>query len=124
MKILSFEQKGGDLRAALLASPAEIERFGGARGAVEACIRLFADERGLPPLALPRVTRMEDAPGGGVEFDFDAAVPPAVELGQYLGLEVYVPSDESPDLHVLRASARSTPSSGSASRTWRSARAS
>ena len=105
MKILSFEQKGGDLRAALLASPAEIERFGGARGAVEACIRLFADERGLPPLALPRVTRMEDAPGGGVEFDFDAAVPPAVELGQYLGLEVYVPSDEEPDLWVLRAAA-------------------
>ena len=38
-------------------------------------------------------------------FDFDAAVPPAVELGQYLGLEVYVPSDEKPDLHVLRAAA-------------------
>ena len=48
---------------------------------------------------------MDGREDGSVEFDFDAAIPPAVELGQYLGLEVYVPSDESPDLHVLRAAA-------------------
>ena len=67
--------------------------------------KFFSEEKGLGQLALPRVTRMDESGDGGVEFDFDAAIPPAVELGQYLGLEVYVPSDESPDLHVLRAAA-------------------
>ncbi len=105
MKILSFERNGGDLCATLLAEAAEAGRSGGVREAVEDCIRLFAEEKGLGQLALPRVTRMDVREDGAVEFDFDAAVPPAVELGQYLGLEVYVPSDESPDLHVLRAAA-------------------
>ena len=105
MKILRFELSGGDLRATLTAEEAEIRRFGGVREAVEGCIRLLAAEKGLGQLALPRVTRMDEVDDGAVEFDFDAAVPPAVELGQYLGLEVYVPSDEAPDLHVLRAAA-------------------
>lgn len=105
MKILSCTKNGGDVRATLLAESAEIDRFGGVREAVEGCIRLFAAEKGFGQLALPRVTRMESAPDGATEFDFDAAVPPAVELGEYLGLEVYVPSDEAPDLHVLRAAA-------------------
>ena len=105
MKILSCERTGGDLRATLLCEASDRARFGGVREAVEGCIRLFSEEKGLGQLALPRVTRMDESGDGGVEFDFDAAIPPAVELGQYLGLEVYVPSDESPDLHVLRAAA-------------------
>ena len=105
MKILSCSIDGGDLRATLLAEAADRTRFGGVREAVEGCIRLFAEQKGLGSLALPRVTRMETAADGATEFDFDAAIPPAVELGQVLGLEVYVPSDESPDLHVLRAAA-------------------
>ncbi len=105
MKILSFERNGGDLRATILCEASDRGRFGGAREAVEGCIRLFAEEKGLPQPALPRVTRMDETADGGLEFDFDAAVPPVVELGQYLGLEVYVPSDEAPDLHVLRAAA-------------------
>ena len=105
MKILSCGRTGGDLRATLLCEASDRARFGGVREAVEGCIRLFSEEKGLGQLALPRVTRMDESGDGGVEFDFDAAIPPAVELGQYLGLEVYVPSDESPDLHVLRAAA-------------------
>ncbi len=105
MKTLSFERSGGDLRATLLLGAEELVRGGGARAAVENAIRLFGEEKGLGALALPRVTRMESTADGGMEFDFDAAVPPAVELGEVLGLEVYVPSDESPDLHVLRAAA-------------------
>lgn len=105
MKILSFERNGSDLRATILCEASDRGRFGGAREAVEGCIRLFAEEKGLPQPALPRVTRMDETADGGLEFDFDAAVPPVVELGQYLGLEVYVPSDEAPDLHVLRAAA-------------------
>lgn len=104
MKILSCEIRGGDVRATVLTDPADA-RFGGARGAVESCIRAFAAEKGLPQLALPRVTRMDERVDGAVEFDFDAAIPPAVELGEVLGLEVYVPSDEEPDLPVLRAAA-------------------
>ena len=105
MKILSCERTGGDLRATLLCEASDRAHFGGVREAVEGCIRLFSEEKGLGQLALPRVTRMDESGDGGVEFDFDAAVPPVVELGQYLGLEVYVPSDEAPDLHVLRAAA-------------------
>ena len=105
MKILSCGRTGGDLRATLLCEASDRARFGGVREAVEGCIRLFSEEKGLGQLALPRVTRMDESGDGGVEFDFDAAIPPTVELGQYLGLEVYVPSDESPDLHVLRAAA-------------------
>ena len=105
MKILSFERNGGDLRATILCEASDRGRFGGVRETVEGCIRLFAEEKGLPQPALPRVTRMDETADGGPEFDFDAAVPPVVELGQYLGLEVYVPSDEAPDLHVLRAAA-------------------
>ena len=105
MKILSFERNGGDLRATILCEASDRGRFGGVRETVEGCIRLFAEEKGLPQPALPRVTRMDETADGGLEFDFDAAVPPVVELGQYLGLEVYVPSDEAPDLHVLRAAA-------------------
>lgn len=103
MKILSCEIRGGDVRATLLAEAEDAARFGGVRAAVEGCIRAFAAENGLPPLALPRVTRMDERADGEVEFDFDAAVPPKVELGKYLGLEVYVPSDETPDLPVLLA---------------------
>ena len=105
MKILSFERNGGDLRATILCEASDRGRFGCVRETVEGCIRLFAEEKGLPQPALPRVTRMDETADGGLEFDFDAAVPPVVELGQYLGLEVYVPSDEAPDLHVLRAAA-------------------
>ena len=105
MKILSFERNGGDLRATILCEASDRGRFGGVRETVEGCIRLFAEEKGLPQPALPRVTRMDETADGGLEFDFDAAVPPVVELGQYLGLEVYVPSDEAPDLHVLRTAA-------------------
>ena len=105
MKILAFERNGGDLRATILCEASDRGRFGGVRETVEGCIRLFAEEKGLPQPALPRVTRMDETADGGLEFDFDAAVPPVVELGQYLGLEVYVPSDEVPDLHVLRAAA-------------------
>ena len=105
MKILSWEKTGGDLRATILCEAADLARFGGAREAVEGCIRLFAEEKSLGELALMRVTRMDNGEDGSVEFDFDAAIPPAVQLGQYLGLEVYVPSDEEPDLHVLRAAA-------------------
>lgn len=105
MKILAYERNGGDLRATLLTEPAEINSCGGVREAIEVCIRLFAEEKGLGQLALPRVTRIDAAADGAAEFDFDAAVPPKVELGRYLGLEVYVPSDESPDLYVLRAAA-------------------
>ena len=105
MKLLAFEKNGGDLKATILAEAADVARFGGKREAVEGCIRSFAQERGLGQLALPRVTRMDDAADGAVEFDFDAAVPPVVELGQVLGLEVYVPSDETPDLPVLRTAA-------------------
>ncbi len=105
MKILSWEKNGGDLRATILCEAADLARFGGAREAVEGCIRLFAEEKSLGELALMRVTRMDNGEDGSVEFDFDAAIPPAVQLGQYLGLEVYVPSDEEPDLHVLRAAA-------------------
>ena len=105
MKILSFERNGGDLRATILCEASDRGRFGGVRETVEGCIRLFAEEKGLPQPALPRVTRMDETADGGLEFDFDAAVLPVVELGQYLGLEVYVPSDEAPDLHVLRAAA-------------------
>ncbi len=105
MKILSFERNGGDLRATILCEASDRGRFGGVRETVEGCIRLFAEKKGFPQPALPRVTRMDETADGGLEFDFDAAVPPVVELGQYLGLEVYVPSDEAPDLHVLRAAA-------------------
>ena len=103
MKILSWSEKGGDVRATILAEAADAARFGSVREAVEGCIRLFAEEEGLGQLALPRVTRMDAAADGATEFDFDAAIPPVVELGQVLGLEVYVPSDETPDLPVLRA---------------------
>lgn len=105
MKILSCEVKDGDLRATILCESEDCSCFGGARGAVEGCIRLLAEEKGLGTLALPRVTRMDEKEDGTVEFDFDAAVLPEVELGEVLGLEVYVPSDETPDLPVLRAAA-------------------
>ena len=102
MKILSCDIRGGDVRATLLAESEELERCGGERAAVEYCIGAFIKEKELPALALPRVTRM-DARADGLEFDFDAAIPPQVALGQYLGLEVYVPSDEKPDIPVLLA---------------------
>lgn len=103
MKTLSWKENGGDVCATLLAESSDVRQFGGEREAVEHCIRLFAEENRLGQLALPRVTRMDTLKDGAVEFDFDAAVPPKMELGQYLGLEVYVPSDEEPDLPVLRA---------------------
>ena len=103
MKILHCEIAGGDVRATLLAEAEDIARFGGVRAAVEGCIRGLSAEKELPALALPRVTRMDERGDGALEFDFDAAVPPRVELGKYLGLEVYVPSDEEPDLPVLLA---------------------
>ena len=105
MKILSFENQNGDVRATVLAESGDVRLYGGVRGAIEACIRLLGQEKELGVLALPRVTRMDERPDGATEFDFDAAVPPQVELGKYLGLEVYVPSDERPDLPVLRAAA-------------------
>ncbi len=105
MKILRYEKTGGDLCATVLAEAEDCARFGGVREAIEGCIRALAEGKGLGQLALPRVTRMDSREDGSTEFDFDAAVPPAVELGQYLGLEVYVPSDETPDLSVLRAAA-------------------
>ena len=105
MKILFWKESGGDVCATLLAEAPDVRQCGGAREAVEYCIRRFAEESRLGQLALPRVTRMDTQEDGGVEFDFDAAVPPEIELGQYLGLEVYVPSDEEPDLPVLRAAA-------------------
>ena len=105
MKILSCDIKGGDVCATLLCDAAQAARFGGMREAVEGCIGLFAAEKDLGELALKRVTRMDERADGALEFDFDAAVPPTVELGQVLGLEVYVPSDEAPDLSVLRAAA-------------------
>lgn len=107
MKILSYAFDRGDVRATVLAEAGELRLYGGERPAVEACIRLLAQEKELGSLALARVTRMEPRDDGSLEFDFDAAVPPAVELGQVLGLEVYVPSDERPDLPVLRAAAES-----------------
>ena len=105
MKILSFDRHEGDVCGTIIAETGDVERFGGVREAVEGCIRLAAEEMGLGSFALPRVTRMDDVGNGTTEFDFDAAVLPEVELGQYLGLEVYVPSDETPDLPVLRAAA-------------------
>ena len=103
MKILSEEIRGGDVHATLLAEREDLARFGGVRPAIEGCIRAFAAKKGLEALALPRVTRMDESRSDEVTFDFDAAVPPQVELGEYLGLEVYVPSDEKPDLPVLLA---------------------
>ena len=79
MKILSCERIGGDLRATILCEASDRGRFGGVRETVEGCIRLFAEEKGLPQPALPRVTRMDETAAGGVEFDFDAAIPPAVD---------------------------------------------
>ena len=105
MKIHASEISGGDVRASILCEEEDLARFGGVRETVEGCIALFEAEKELGTLALRRVTRIDERADGTVEFDFDAAVPPAVELGQYLGLEVYVPSDESPDLPVLRAAA-------------------
>ena len=102
MKILSCDICGGDVRATLLAERDELARFGGDRAAVEGCLRAFTEEKQLDALALTRVTRMEMR-DGALEFDFDAAIPPRVALGQYLGLEVYVPSDEKPDYPVLLA---------------------
>ena len=105
MKILSYDDQRGDVRATVLAEAEDLRLYGGERAAIEACIRLLAREKELGTLAMPRVTRMDARPDGSTEFDFDAAVPPTVELGHYLGLEVYVPSDERPDLPVLRAAA-------------------
>lgn len=105
MKILACSIRGGDVCATILAEKEDCMRLGGGHAAVEGCIRRFAGEKGLPSLALARVTRMQETADGGIEFDFDAAVPPRVKLGKYLGLEVYVPADESPDLPVLRAAA-------------------
>ena len=105
MKILACSVRGGDVCATVLAEKEDCLRSGGGHAAVEGCIHRFADEKGLPALALARVTRMQETADGGIEFDFDAAVPPQVKLGKYLGLEVYVPADESPDLPVLRAAA-------------------
>ncbi|MBR0041160.1 MAG: hypothetical protein IJP64_07250 [Oscillospiraceae bacterium] len=105
MKILSCDVSGGDVCATILCEAEDKERFGGPREAIEGCIGLFEAEKGLGALALKRVTRMDERPGGATEFDFDAAVPPKVDLDQYQGLEVYVPSDETPDLSVLRAAA-------------------
>ena len=105
MKILSCEIKGGDVRATILCEAEDKARARGLREAIEACMGLFAAEKELGELALRRVTRMDERADGTTEFDFDAAVPPKVELDQYLGLEVYVPSDETPDLSVLRAAA-------------------
>ena len=105
MKILSCSLSGGDVCATILAEKEDCRRFGGGHATVEGCIHLFCEEKQLPALALARVTRMTETADGGIEFDFDGAVPPKVELGKYLGLEVYVPADESPDLPVLRAAA-------------------
>ena len=105
MKILSSEISQGDVRATILCEAEDKSRFGGLREAIESCMRRFAEEKGLGELALRRVTRMDERADGTTEFDFDAAVPPKVELDKYLGLEVYVPSDETPDLSVLRAAA-------------------
>ena len=107
MKILSYSNQRGDVRATVLAEAEDVRLYGGVRNAIEACIRLLAREKELGTLALPRVTRMDERPDGATEFDFDAAVPPTVELGKVLGIEVYVPSDERPDLPVLRAAAES-----------------
>jgi len=105
MKILSCSISGGDVCATILAEREDSVRLGTGHAAVEGCIHRFCREKKLPALALARVTRMQETVDGGIEFDFDAAVPPEVKLGKYLGLEVYVPADESPDLPVLRAAA-------------------
>ena len=105
MKVLSYDLRGGDVRATILCEAEDKARFGGTREAIEGCIGLLEEEKGLGSLALKRVTRMDERGEDATEFDFDAAVPPQVELDQYLGLEVYVPSDETPDLSVLRAAA-------------------
>ena len=105
MKILSCTITGGDVCASILAEKEDCVRFGGGHAAVEGCIELFRQEKELNGLALARVTRLEETEEGGLSFDFDAAVPPEVKLGKYLGLEVYVPADESPDLPVLLAAA-------------------
>ena len=103
MKTILSSIENGDVRATLLAESGDISSAGGERAAVEDCIGRFRAENGLEALALTRVTRMEARPDGSLEFDFDAAVPPRVELGQYLGVEVYIPAGESRDYHVLRA---------------------
>ena len=107
MKLLAYSLEKGDVRATVLSEAEDVRLYGGVRGAIEACIRLIAREKELDQFVMPRVTRMEEKADGATEFDFDAAVAPAVELGQYLGLEVYVPADERPDLPVLRAAAES-----------------
>ena len=105
MKLVSFEKNGGDIRAAVIAEKDDIARSGDARSAIEDCVRRLAAQQGIETLALARITRMEDGPDGGIEFDLDAAIPPAVEPGKYLGVEVYVPADKDKDFVVLQAAA-------------------
>lgn len=104
MKILSYELRDGDLKATLFAESEDLAGAGGAREAVEDCIRRLGKEKEIGEPALPRVTRMEEK-NGGIEFDFDAAVRPQIELGQYLNLRVYVPSDAEKDLPILMTAA-------------------
>ena len=54
MRILSWRESNGDVCATLQAEAADVRQFGGAREAVEACIRLFAEENRLGQLALPQ----------------------------------------------------------------------
>ena len=103
MKTLFSSIENGCVRATLLADGAELSRCGGERAAVESCIARFRAGNGIEKLALTRVTRMELREDGSLEFDFDAAIPPKVELGQYLVVEVYIPAGESRDYHVLSA---------------------
>ena len=80
MKILACSIRGGDVCATILAEKEDCMRLGGGHAAVEGCIHRFAGEKGLPSLALARVTRMQETADGGIEFDFDAAVPPQVKV--------------------------------------------
>ena len=105
MRILSFSQQNGDVRATAVAEAQDIALFGGDRPAIEACVRRISAEKGTGALALARITRMSPTPDGGVEFDLDAAIPPQVDPGKYLGIEVYVPADREKDFIVLQAAA-------------------
>ena len=106
MKVINSTVENGSLYAELLIDRNDIEQFSSEQRAVEYFIMAHAKENNASSLLLTRVTEMNEHEDGSLSFRFEAAVAPAVVLGQYKGVPVDVGHCEDFSEAAVTAAAR------------------
>lgn len=88
MKTTAFKLDKGSVYTTFVLSPDELTAAGSSQGAIQAALDALTVEHNLPALIYTRVTAMNELDDGSLEVTADAAIPPEVILGPYLGVEV------------------------------------